>query len=86
MYWWLPVAWILRHPFDSAARAPGIKAPVLILTGTTDTLIPNKHSERLAKVWGGPVERVSFEGFGHNDLDLNPRYPAAIQDFLARCL
>lgn len=86
MYWWLPVSVLLRHPFDSAARAPKLSIPALILTGTADTVIPNKHSERLASLWGGPVERVSFEGFGHNDLDVNPRYSSSIRDFLDRRL
>jgi len=35
---------------------------------------------KLAATWGGPAERVSFEGFGHNDIDLNPRYAATIRD------
>ena len=86
MYPWLPIALLLRHPFDSGARAPEIKAPALVLIGDADTLIPKHHSERLAGMWGGPVERVSFEGFGHNDLDMNPRYSAAIHAFLDRCL
>ncbi len=86
MYWWLPVSWIMRHPFDSLSRAPGLAMPALILTGSADTLIPAKHSERLAAAWGGPVERVSLEGFGHNDLDLNPRYGSAIHAFLDRRL
>jgi fermentation-respiration switch protein FrsA (DUF1100 family) len=85
-YPWLPVAWLLRHPFDSAARAPGIHVPVLILTGSADTIIKPHHSEKLAKAWGGPVDRVSLEGFGHNDLDLDPRYASAIRSFLDRCL
>jgi fermentation-respiration switch protein FrsA (DUF1100 family) len=85
IYPWLPVAWLLRHPFDSAARAPALRMPALVLTGGADTLIPPRHSERLASLWGGPVERVSFEGFGHNDLDLNPRYAATIREFLDRC-
>jgi pimeloyl-ACP methyl ester carboxylesterase len=76
----------MRHPFDSLSRAPGLAMPALILTGSADTLIPVKHSERLAAAWGGPVERVSLEGFGHNDLDLNPRYSSAIHAFLDRCL
>jgi fermentation-respiration switch protein FrsA (DUF1100 family) len=86
MYPWLPIGLLLRHPFDSGARAPAIKAPALVLMGDADTLIPKHHSERLAGMWGGPVERVSFEGFGHNDLDMNPRYNAAIHAFLDRCL
>jgi uncharacterized protein len=86
MYPWLPVALLLRHPFDSAAHAPKLQVPALFLMGDADTLIPKRHSERLASLWGGPSERISFEGFGHNDLDMNPRYAEAIQAFLQRCL
>lgn len=86
MYPWLPVAWLLRHPFDSIAHAPKIRVPALFLAGDADTLIPKRHSERLASVWGGPAERVSFEGFGHNDVGVNPRYNASIRAFLDRCL
>jgi uncharacterized protein len=85
MYPWLPVSWLLRHPFDSATLAPRVKQPALILIGEADTLIPKRHSERLAELWGGPVERRYFAGFGHNDLDLHPGYNAAIAEFLARC-
>lgn len=86
MYPWLPVAYLLRHPFDSAARAPELRVPALILSGSADTLIRPHHSDKLAGVWGGPVERVRLEGFGHNDIDLHPGYAAAIRAFLDRCL
>jgi fermentation-respiration switch protein FrsA (DUF1100 family) len=86
VYPWLPVALLMRHPFDSMARAPGIHAPALILMGGADALIPARHSERLAAAWGGPVERVTFEGFGHDDLRVNPRYSATIRSFLDRNL
>jgi len=85
-YPWLPVGLLMRHPFDSAARAPAIKVPALFLMGTADTLIPIGHSQRLADRWGGPVERAVFEGFGHNDLGMNPRYSQAVRAFLDRCL
>lgn len=86
MYPWLPVSLFMRHPFDSMARARAITIPALVLIGEADTLIPRWHSERLAAAWGGPVERVSFEGFGHNDLDVNPRYAEAVRAFLERHL
>lgn len=86
LYPWLPVAWLLRHPFDSVALAPAIEVPVLILAGEADTIIPQRHSDRLAERWGGPVERRSFAGFGHNDLDLHPGYVQAIRGFLDRTL
>lgn len=86
VYPWLPVSILMRHRFDSAAHAPTLRTPALFLMGDADTLIPKHHSERLAGLWGGPAERVSFEGLGHNDLDISPRYAAAIRGFLDRCL
>ena len=86
IYFWAPVGMIMRHPFDSLAHAPRLRMPALFLVGEADTLIPARYSKRLADAWGGPVERVSFAGFGHNDISVNPRYPAAVQAFLARCL
>jgi fermentation-respiration switch protein FrsA (DUF1100 family) len=85
-YPWLPVAMLLRHPFDSMAHAPTLKVPALFLVGEADSLVPPAHSERLAKAWGGPVERASFPGMGHNDVSVHPGYDAAIQAFLGRCL
>ena len=86
MYPWLPISWIMRHPFDSTALAPRIRLPALVLIGETDNVIPKRHAERLADQWGGPVERRHFPGFGHNDLDLHPGYDVAIRDFLQqRC-
>ena len=86
VYWWLPVALLMRHPFDSASLAPRLRAPALVLVGEADNLVPPHHSRKLAAAWGGPVELVSLEGFGHNDLDVNPRYDAAIRAFLDRNL
>jgi dienelactone hydrolase len=85
-YPWLPVAWLLRHPFDSAARAPGIHAPALVLVGGDDTLIRPERSEALARAWGGPVERRTFAGYGHGDVHLAPGYEASVRDFTARVL
>lgn len=85
IYPWLPVGWLMRHPFDSAAHAPKLTMPALFLMGDADNIIPKRHSERLAGLWAGPVQKHSFEGFGHNDIDLNPRYSTAIHAFLASC-
>lgn len=84
IYPWLPVGLLLRHPFDSGALAPKISAPLLVIAGDEDTIIRPHHSEKLAGLWGGPVERVRLAGFGHNDIQLSPRYGAAIRGFLDR--
>jgi pimeloyl-ACP methyl ester carboxylesterase len=45
---WLPVEWLMRDRYDNAAKLPEISAPVLILHGDRDTLIPLAHAQRLA--------------------------------------
>ena len=85
-YPWVPVAWILRHPFDSAALAPRLKVPALVLMASDDGIVARKHSEKLASLWGGPIERVLVEGRGHNDLEVDPKYFPAIAGFLDRHL
>jgi pimeloyl-ACP methyl ester carboxylesterase len=59
--------------------------PALILVGEADRLIAPHHSERLASLWAGPVERVALPGFGHNDVSLSPRYARAVHAFLDSC-
>jgi len=86
VYPWLPIGLLIRHPFDSIARAPQLRMPLLVLMGDRDELVPMAHSMRLADAWGGPVERATYAGFGHNDIGLNPRYNDAIRTFLSRCL
>jgi len=84
-YPWLPVQAMLRHPFDSGSRAPNIRTPLLVISASNDTAVAPRHSDKLASLWGGPVERVSIEGFGHNDLELHPAYAKAIRAFVERC-
>jgi uncharacterized protein len=83
-YPWLPVGILLRHRFDSAALAPKIEVPLLVLSANEDRIVKPHHATKLASLWRGPVEHEKFAGFGHNDLQLDPRYAAAIQGFLGR--
>ena len=85
IYGWLPVRLLMRHPFDSLARAPQVRVPALVLIGADDALIRPSHSQRLADAWGGPVERLVLDGAGHNDVHLHPAYNRAIRGFLERC-
>lgn len=73
---------LLRHRFDSLARAPSIQAPVLILAGAADTLIPPSHAAALARAWRGPVTSVVLPRAGHNDIGMHDGYWRAIRAFL----
>ena len=82
-YPFVPVTLLLRHPFDSLALAPRIAAPLLVLAGEGDTLIPPEHSRRLAEAWAGPWRWELVPGAGHNDIHVASRYWPAMREFLA---
>ena len=78
----LPVRALLRHPFDSASRAPGIAAPLLCIAAARDEIIPAVHARRLCDAWGGPRRWLLLEEAGHNTIDSHPLFWANVADFL----
>jgi uncharacterized protein len=81
-YWYLPVDWMLKHRFDSVARAPQMKTPLLCLIAERDEVIPAVHGERLCDAWGGPKRKVLLAQAGHNTADTHPMYWTSIRAFL----
>lgn len=79
----VPVSLLLKHPFDSLARAPAIEAPLLVLAGEHDTLIPPVFSRRLHDAWAGPKQWELIQGADHDDIHAQPRYWPAMREFLA---
>jgi pimeloyl-ACP methyl ester carboxylesterase len=81
-YPFLPVNWMLKHRFDSAALAPKMKAPLLCIVASDDDIVPAVHAKRLYDAWGGPKRWVGLEGAGHNSTDGALNYWPSIQRFL----
>lgn len=71
--WWLPTSLLLRDHFRSDAKLPLVRAPVLILHGDADPLIPVSHARQLASLRKDTALKV-FPGEGH---ELAWREPAA---------
>ena len=82
-YPFVPVSLLLKHPFDSLARASGIEAPLLVIAGERDGLIPPKYSKRLHDAWAGPKRWTLIPGADHNDIHTRPEYWPEIREFLA---
>jgi len=82
-YPYLPVSFLLKHPFDSIERAPRISTPLLVLAAERDNIVPPEHARALFAQWRGPKTWHEFAGAGHNDLDADPAYWKAIAAFLA---
>jgi alpha-beta hydrolase superfamily lysophospholipase len=63
----LPNRWLVRDRFDSVNKASAIRAPVLVVHGTDDEVIPFSLGKKLAGTF--PNARfVPFEEGRHNDL------------------
>ena len=69
--WYLPVRALLKHRFDSMADIASVSAPVLILHGDRDTLIPPDHGRRLVEAATGRKRLEILEGADHMDIDLD---------------
>jgi len=81
-YPFLPVRLLLRHRFDSIARAPTISAPLLAIVGERDSVVPLARSRRLYDAWGGPKHWVALPGADHDTLGREQEFWEPIRAFL----
>ncbi len=77
-----PVKLLVRHPFESEKFAKDITIPALNIMGSSDGIIPNRHSKALAEAWKGEMESVIIQQADHNNIQLFPQYWQAINRFL----
>lgn len=72
--------------FPNLRRLPQVAAPILLIHGTRDEVVPFRHSQRLARAARSPVETFWVEGAGHNNLVAlaGPGYWERIRDFINR--
>jgi len=68
IYWFLPVRWLIKDPFRSDLRIAKVTAPVLVLHGERDNVVPIALGERLYGLINAPKRFVRFPTAGHNDL------------------
>jgi hypothetical protein len=81
----IPTGAALRSErYDSASRIGAIDAPVLVVHGTADQLIPVAEGRALHELATGPKSLYLVEGAGHNDVSLvaGSRYAATLRAWL----
>ena len=80
----LPVSLLLRDRYDSAALAGRLDAPLLVVAGGRDQIVPAGHSRRLFDAAPQPKRLVVLDGADHNDDELlaGPRLLAELRTFL----
>ncbi len=64
-YPYVPVDWLLVDRFDNIAKIGAVTAPVLVVHGSDDQLIPLAHARELAES-ARSAQLIVLSGFGHN--------------------
>jgi len=68
-YTFVPVRWLMKDTFHSDRRIGGVTAPVLIVHGAHDQVVPIAHGERLYEMIQAPKRFVRLPEADHNDHD-----------------
>ena len=69
-YPYLPVRTLLKDRYDSIGRIGSVRAPLLVLAGGADTIVPAVLSRRLYEAAAGSKRYVEIPGADHNDAEL----------------
>jgi len=63
----LPVRWLLRDRFDTINRIARVDAPVMVIGGDADSIVPIAHTRRVFEAARDPKTLLVIEGADHND-------------------
>lgn len=77
--------WILIPPwdrYDSLERIARMHAPLLIVHGLQDTIVPYEHGKTLYHAAKAPKKMLRFERGGHNTLWSEPFFSQKVIDFI----
>lgn len=69
IYWFIPVRLLMHDQFRSDERIAKVAAPVLVLHGARDMVIPIRFGERLYELIRAPKRFIRLAEAGHNDHD-----------------
>ena len=84
-YPWLPARRLLLDRYPSIERIASVSAPLLVIAGDRDDIVPESLSRQLYDAAGEPKRYAVIPGAGHNDPDLldGPRMLDEMGRFLA---
>jgi len=69
IYWFVPVRLLLKDSFHSDQRIAKVTAPVLVVHGERDNIVPVTFGQRLYQLIPGPKQLLRLPNAGHNDHD-----------------
>ncbi len=84
-YWYTPARWLVRDKLESISRIDRVTAPIFVIHGERDLVIPPKFGRRLFDAAPEPKEAHFLPEAQHNDL-IEYGMASLVIDFLDRNL
>jgi hypothetical protein len=81
---WVPVHWLMRTRFDSAAKIGHYHGPLLQCHGDVDRTVPYGLGQKLFEAANQPKQFITHHGLDHNDC-MPLGYFDALRGFLEQC-
>ncbi|MBV9891012.1 MAG: alpha/beta hydrolase [Rhizobacter sp.] len=80
---WLPISMLITERFDSLATVPRIKAPLLIVHGSNDTIVPARFGELLYEHATAAKRFILVDGGTHSTTSWRgiEQYREALREF-----
>ncbi|MFP3944088.1 MAG: alpha/beta hydrolase [Alphaproteobacteria bacterium] len=80
----LPVRWLVHDRWDSMAVIGRVRAPLLVVHGERDRVVPIRFGRKLFAAASEPKQFAAIPAAGHNDLLAHEKAVAGVRAFLAR--
>ena len=81
-YWYLPARWLVLDKWDNADRIAGLRAPLLLIHGERDRVVPARFGRALFELAPEPKQALFVPGGDHNGLFNRPEVAAAVVAFV----
>ena len=81
-YWYLPARWMLLDKWDVAGLVREVAAPILVMHGERDRVVPTVFGRRIFETALEPKAALFLPTAGHNDLWEFPEVRARVIDFV----
>lgn len=86
IYPFLPAKFFVRTRYDNLEKIPRVKAPLLVIQGTRDEVIPVAQGKMVFDAASSAKQYLAIEGAHHNDVYVigGTQYKTSLSAFLAR--
>jgi pimeloyl-ACP methyl ester carboxylesterase len=80
-YPFLPARWVVSNRMDNARKIASVEAPVLVVHGRDDRVVPFRMGERLHELAGEPKRFLALDDHPHAD-PMTPEYFSVLRQLL----